>query len=353
MPWRIGLYERSRDGRLQRVGRFGLLLSILGRTQSDDEIDTAPDRPLDACVSFAAGIPISIALASMVPALLYWGYDSTSDIAANIVSLLFNLTWWLLRAGLLFSLPAILIYRILAAAPFLRVFVYTALAALLLGLIGYGLLLKYLASTERRVAAQEFSKREDAERALQAAEDNELQKLTARNVELNRQLAVQWRADVVAAGATAKPGVVPPMLKITVLRDRVQVMNLTDAPLYLGLSRVSRATDGHYVRCLLDAGNVANIGPHGSHRFVAFQTGNINPQACKDGELEFRVGSVNSPVLSWWTQSALDDFALFAPPPVSLADNSLETLRAQVADLERQVADTGRADRWRAALSAR
>ena len=59
MPWRIGPYERGSDGRLRKVGGWGLLFGLMISTDTSAPADL-PSRPLDAVIAFLGGIPISI-----------------------------------------------------------------------------------------------------------------------------------------------------------------------------------------------------------------------------------------------------------------------------------------------------
>lgn len=362
MPWRIGLYKERRGGlfgterRLERITALDVLGAVLDSRRAEDDVPELPvARSFDSLCGMAGGVLIVLVLGKLFPGLFGWTYHATHNIGENIIAIGVAIIWWLVRVGIVIGLSGALIYKILGAAPGARWVAYplVALAYTVFMFQGHGFSGQ---RAGRQTAAASFEAAQDAAQAREQqllAEDAERKKLVAQRDELTRQLGIEWRADVASAGATAAPGRTPPMLKVTELREQAQVMNLTDSPLYLCLSRVRTSADGHQLRCLLDAGNVVRFGPHGTHRFIVFQTGNINPEACKGGQLEFRVGTVNDPEPSWWTQTALEDFAQFAPPPVSLADNSLETLRTQVADLQRRLADSGRADRWRAALAAR
>jgi hypothetical protein len=167
----------------------------------------------------------------------------------------------------------------------------------------------------------------------------------------------KWRADVVAAGATGAPGVVPPWLATQVKDNNLTVTNRGRWTVELRASRRS-AADGP--RCWYDHANRVSIAAGASHRFQMFKTG--NEESCRQGALEIHLGHELDSGPAFWTDSALVEFdrergyeahARRADPlreSVATAGASVEVLKMQILAYEASAADAARVERYRAAM---
>jgi hypothetical protein len=356
MPWRIGLFSQTRGTRARstREGLFFWSVDALTNA-SDSDPDSDPDSALepsdrlrrffDSCCALAFGILVAVALEKIFPGFFAWTYNPGYRIGDNLVALFGASIWWLLRVGLVLGFSGAFISRVLRAFPTFRWVAYPLLVLLYLLFLFHGI---SPLKKEARARSAEAAKESVLVSRQQAAEEQEREQLAWRRNALAERLIINWRGDVEYLGAIGKPGEVPKTLKVTELREQVEVANLSDRPMDLAMARVKPSSGGGYERCLFDNGNVIRIGPHGSYRFQIPQGG--SQPGCMDGMLEFRVGEAGSEDLPWWSKSALQDVAEFTPPLPTTVDTSLETLRAQIADLERRVDDKGRADRWRARI---
>jgi len=303
------------------------------------------------CFGMAGGALLGVGLLRLAPWILAWTYES-GDIGRDIFLVPLNALWWGIRAVSLFGLPTVAVFKLLSDLPSSRWVAYPIIAFLSLWFLdqSFGLREQQASSKAAVAAANEADQRRLELEQLAAVQTREHEQLARHRIELAAQIDAQWRADVESAGAHGRPGVVPPMLEVKSMRQQVRVSNLTDKPLYLRLSRVATAADGRIERCEFDGGNGTTIGPHDSHRFQMFRSGNT--PGCMNAPVEFRVGTANDPEPSWWSQTALQDYLPKAPSFDSALEKSPDTLVAEVAALERQLADHGRAERWRASLGA-
>jgi hypothetical protein len=201
---------------------------------------------------------------------------------------------------------------------------------------------------DAELAVEEAAEAEAAETAAAEARHQDVREaLLARYEELSAVVPARWRDDVMAAGATGKPGEVPPMIRMTpVQRGMWQVTNLIDKPVCVRITRVIEE-DGRRQRCPLDAETQCReIGRKASRRILLYE--NPSVPACAHGQLEFRVGTAASPEPSWWTRTALEDF-----DPAAVVDDlryrkySIDHLRGEIALFEAMLADRQRATRWR------
>jgi hypothetical protein len=348
--WRFRLRPRPKEG-ISLQETLAVLELFFGSFSEELTFRERSGHFLSVCFGLTGGALIAIGLLKVAPWILAWNYKN-GDLARDIFFVPLNALWWGIRAALLFCLPTAAILKLLWDFPASRWVACPVIAFLSLWFFdqSFSLREKHASSRTEIAAADEAEQGRLERERLAASQEREHEQLARRRNELAEQVDVQWRADVESAGASGKPGAIPPMLKVIPMRQRAQVSNLTDKPLYLRLSRVATSADGRIERCEFDGGNTVTIGPHDSHRFQMFLSG--NSPGCMNASLEFRVGTANDPEPSWWSQTALQDYMPKSPSYESALEKSTDTLTAEVAELERRLADSGRAERWRSTLGA-
>ncbi len=173
----------------------------------------------------------------------------------------------------------------------------------------------------------------------------------ARLSELWGRVLDTWRADIKAAQAFERTGVIPPMLEVEEAGAFVRVTNIGRKPICLRLTRVARNSTrpNDVARCMLDSENCREIAPGAEQRFQLFRAG--NPPDCYHALLEFRVGTPLDPEPTWWSASALEEFDV-TPRPQLPGQLSQPGERAAMTErLNALLAETDRATRWRRELA--
>lgn len=220
------------------------------------------------------------------------------------------------------------------------IFVCVALATLVVG----GAIKRHEAkkSEARAAATAEIreAERRSAEQA-QAADRRAAQAERGARValierwRLARSNAIEtWRGHLIADGSLGGRGVSPPMLEIHDDGKRVDVTNRATHDVCVLMTRIATNESGRIERCAV-AGDHCVVIPPGEARRLATLLAR-NPPSCLEGELEFRVGNVDHPDPSWWSESAFADFAEIADTE-SVNRWSDERLLAEVTRLEKQV----------------
>jgi hypothetical protein len=191
-----------------------------------------------------------------------------------------------------------------------------------------------------------------AQARAQAAkrEIEERREARQRLLELRIQARDRWLADIRAAGAIGAEGETPPMIHVVASGPHeVRVTNAakTRACVKLVRTLVKPGTDIH-LRCPADLfRDCADIN-RGATVTFHLQFDERSP-ACRERQFEYRVGTPLKPEPTWWSASALryiDENPLdMREPPIS--EETL-TVRGEIARLEKMLAETGRAERWRA-----
>lgn len=213
-------------------------------------------------------------------------------------------------------------------------------ALIVLGSTSVGV--KYLKAERERARAQEIEKvmqerkREateaaalDARRA--AAERNSHAALVERWRNARRAAIDAWRRDLVDAHAVGARNVTPPMLGVQEVGSLVIVTNRGTTPACVLVTRVSAGLE----RCAVGSGHCTELPAGKTARLPTLLAG--NPEGCHTGTLEFRVGDVDHPEPSWWSESALADFGNVDPNPAFADRWSDDLLQTEVERLEKQV----------------
>jgi hypothetical protein len=178
--------------------------------------------------------------------------------------------------------------------------------------------------------------------------------LVAKVDQLRADARARWRADLVAAGATGAPGVVPPILEVKPKGPGIwQVKNLSPATVCVRLARVSQPEygKGRWLRCPLDVIQECSEILAGTTRHLTLEV-NDRVAGCVSTLLEYEVGTFNQPEPSWWSATALENLdAPDSSPDRAHTKWSLEQLRDEITRLERLLAQADRAARWRRELA--
>ena len=112
-----------------------------------------------------------------------------------------------------------------------------------------------------------------------------------------------WLRDVEAAGVTGPPDALPPMLVVERTTIGLKLHHFGDGPMCV---RVARVEDGN--RCwFARPGECEILRGEDSVDFVEPSTEHAG--GCPNGSLEFRVGKPLGSGTTWWTDSALAEFA--------------------------------------------
>lgn len=286
------------------------------------------------------------------------GYDAIGELVVALMLLGVK--------GLFFVLlPAFFLYRLLRAFDGLvvRLVVYGVFAAIAAGAWYTD---RRNAETGARIVAdlkmreqreQELQLRE-AQTMAQARELAELKELeehddaVSRLVELTLQTHERWQADLRTAGAIGFERDLPPMLQI--VDDGIhqkKVTNLAPRKVCVKITRAIRHPGSQdYLRCPQDrAGECVEIQRGGSAHLGVYP--HATNEACRHGQLEYRVGTPLQPEPSWWSVSALADLEVSARDfEARYADMSTLDLRSEILRLEKMLEDTGRAERWKREL---
>ncbi len=327
------------------------------------------DRPMDAAaarkalsngldfifsVAFTAFLSIQLGAFKVSP-LQSRGYDALGELILVLGMLALKGIFFIL-------LPAILLCMLLRGIEGLggRLVIYGIFAVI--GATGYHFAMqraKADAETAERAHRAAESARQAEQKAavsMETARANAKVRESQQRTDYAAQLASlrteahqRWRADVEAAGVWGTEGVVPPMLVVRDLGNtQTRVTNLASKTVCVGLARVLRkpGTDV-YERCPHDIGRRCIGIRSGGYADIPLYP-DPTTRACAAGLLEYRVGTPLEPEPTWWSRSALDDFDRHPPDP-NPARTSLQTLqmRGEIALLEKMLAETDRATRWR------
>lgn len=193
---------------------------------------------------------------------------------------------------------------------------------------------------------------ESMEQARVTAEQNEKQELRdtrEKLIALARQNEARWIEDVRAGGKAGYEGDPPPMLAIAEAgRYRTRITNLAPQKICAKLVRAirqQRADD--YLRCAADYTQPCDEIPSGGHAVITVFADSSNA-ACENGQYEYRIGSPLQPEPSWWSLSALADLRQHPTDYRETFEKlTLMDLKNEVARLEKMLAETDRAARWK------
>jgi hypothetical protein len=313
-------------------------------------------RTLDLFFSFALVGSIAWAIGALrVGPLESRGYDAIGELIGLL--LLFGF-----KCLLFVVLPATLLYMLLRSFEGLgvRLVVYGFFA-----LIGFGAWhfagqrdesqQRVQAATQMREQMENDQKQREAESMEQARviaerkEQEEHEKAVSRLLELTLQTHERWLEDLRASGAIGFERDPPPMLHIVDdgLHQK-KITNLTSKKVCVKITRVMRHPGSQdYLRCPQDrVGDCVEISRGASALFNVYPHG--NNEACRTGQLEYRVGTPLQPEPSWWSLSALADLDVRAVEfePRYAAMTTLD-LRSEILRLETMLEETDRAERWK------
>jgi hypothetical protein len=151
-----------------------------------------------------------------------------------------------------------------------------------------------------------------------------------------------WRKALVADRALGARGVSPPMLGIQDDGKRVDVTNRSTSPACILLTRIATNESGGFERCAVANSRCVLVAPGKTTRLATLLA--RNPQSCLTGELEFRIGNVDHPEVSWWSESAFADFTEQVDLEMVYRWSD-ERLTAEVSRLEKLAHDLARAHR--------
>jgi hypothetical protein len=198
---------------------------------------------------------------------------------------------------------------------------------------------------EREALTMELARVNAAQR-----EAEDLKNSKQRLLDLRNQARDRWRTDVQAAGAFGDEGAMPPMLRV--FQDGPYAVKVTNAGANKACVKLVRSmrkpgTNIH-LRCPSDLfRDCQDIAPSVTVKFF-FQFDERSP-ACDEQHYEFRVGTPLKPEPSWWSASALAQFDE-RPPDMRepVISDEILVVRSEIARLEKLLAESGRASRWRA-----
>jgi len=158
-----------------------------------------------------------------------------------------------------------------------------------------------------------------------------------------RDAAYKWLEDINAAGAHGADGVVPPMLIVETTAATVSIENISGHE--IGCIHLQRGASS----CSLesDLPECSPLKPGDTRRYQ--QRGD---KSCSRLPIEYRLGSLESPEVSWWSDSALARWrrSLVSPETEDefAIDTSDEHRRAELFSYyEQQLADVSRASQWK------
>lgn len=162
-----------------------------------------------------------------------------------------------------------------------------------------------------------------------------------------RSIAVEkWRADLLTANAIGEIGAAPPMLAVRETGAHVQIKNLGLQPVCVALARVTRPNTDAVERCQVGPAACSPVKPGATVRLQIQRAG--AKETCLHAAFEYRVGDVDNPEPSWWSRTAINEFA---DPPRDISYKEEADLQADIARYEATVEDADRAVRWRKDLT--
>jgi hypothetical protein len=193
---------------------------------------------------------------------------------------------------------------------------------------------------QRRAAANRGS--EENVRAAEA-ERQHRSDLIDRWRAARRTAVEQWRKDLTDARAVGGLGVTPPMLSIQDTGSLVTVTNRTKNPACVIVSRIATRDAAVMSRCTVGGNRCIVIQGGATARWPTLRSG--NSESCLAGSLEYRVGNVDYPDPSWWSESALAQLGGEDPDPEFVDRWSDAALITEIGRLEKQIEDRTRVER--------
>ncbi len=196
---------------------------------------------------------------------------------------------------------------------------------------------------------RESESMEQARVIAERKEQEEREKAISRLLELTLQTHERWLEDVRIAGAIGFERDPPPMLDIVDegLHHK-KVTNRSTKNVCVKITRVMRHPGSQdYLRCPQDQeADCVQISRGASALFNVHP--NARNEACRTGQLEYRVGTPLDPEPSWWSLSALADLDVrasnFKPRYAAMTTRDL---RSEILRLEKMLEETDRAERWK------
>jgi hypothetical protein len=332
-------------------------LGVLG-SYFDKKDDKSPEerkmelaRTLDLLFSLALCGFLSVQLGAFATRPLQAsGFEALGEVVVLLLLML-------LKGVVFVLLPALLLTILLRSFEGLavRLVVYGVCVLVGVGSWHFGQRQTKTAAVAAANAKQEAILAEAAEvRAGEIAIEEEIRgkaDLRAKLAALSVRAHEKWRADIEAAGALGAPGEIPPMLAISEAGPGMKsVKNLSPLKVCVNIARVvHKEGSGIYERCAFDASRECTVIMPGRAR--DFRQYPSPSYACAAGLLEFRVGTPLDPEPSWWSRSGIEDYDRNPPDPQATYANLTELhVRGESAILEKIVAETGRAERWKREL---
>ena len=220
------------------------------------------------------------------------------------------------------------------------------------GLVALGAnYLKHAKAEARADAAAESRQRERA--AASKAIDQQAQTAEAERKyraeligrwRIARYTAIEhWRQDLIDDHAVGGLGAAPPMLSIQDSGSVVTITNRAKHAACVLISRIATRDGGVMARCSVGSNRCVSIQAGATARWPTLRTG--NSEICLAGSLEFRVGNVDHPDPSWWSQTALSQFGSEDPAPEFVERKSDAALMTEIFRLEKQIEDRLRVER--------
>jgi hypothetical protein len=196
------------------------------------------------------------------------------------------------------------------------------------------------AQQQRRAAASQARE----EQALAAvAERKHRSDLTDRWRAARRTTIEQWRRDLIDARAVGGLGVTPPMLSIQDTGSLVTITNRSKDSVCVLISRIATRDSAVMSRCTVGSNRCVVILGGATARWPTLRAG--NSESCLEGSLEYRVGNVDHPDPSWWSETALGQFGSEDPDPQFFERWSDAVLTTEIVRLEKQIEDRMRVER--------
>jgi hypothetical protein len=159
-----------------------------------------------------------------------------------------------------------------------------------------------------------------------------------------RQAAIeQWRKDLIDARAVGGLGVAPPMLRVQDNGSLVTVTNGAKHAACVLITRVATRESAVTSRCTVGGNRCVVLQAGATARWPTLRAG--NSESCLAGSLEYRVGNVDYPEPSWWSEGALGQFGSEDPDPEFIDRWSDTALITEIHRLEKQSEDRMRVER--------
>lgn len=165
--------------------------------------------------------------------------------------------------------------------------------------------------------------------------------LVARWRAARRKAVDQWREKLVAANAVGKSDAVPPMLSVDDNGSLVTLTNRTQDPVCVMVARVATRDAAVLDRCIVGGSRCLVLQGGATVRWTTPRTG--NPENCLTGALEYRIGDVDHPEPSWWSESALEAFGSEATDPDYFEHWGVDRLATELERLEQRISQGTRA----------